>query len=326
MSKMLTFRGVNDSGFDENRHLLVVPVGRASTLFFVDDSVLGTAVTCENPEIATLTDTDQTQASKQDKRFSPDDRSNYISKLTIKGIRTGRTTIRARRTVGYKEFTPIEVQVVNDANARQAGAKGAITPELREELQRLSLREAVLRVAEDQMFSKIGRNSGGFGMYANGSYDWCGAFAHFCWKAACEAQGKANPFGSSVSSLLSAQKAISWALQTDSCAILRYEGGDPYGSSFTTGKALGKAAESQRYIEISATNPVLPGDICIVREKSGAWKHVCMVRKTPDGETCLSIDGNQGSPCIQFQKRSMRAKTSDNRNYLLIFLHVLGVD
>src|SRR4029079_2832259 len=101
-----------------------------------------------------------------------------------------------------------------------------------DELRSMTLREAVVRVAEDQLNSKIGRAGGGFGRYADASYDWCGAFCYYCWSVACRVHGKPNPFGDKYNSLLSCQKAISYAMQTGCATVLRYRGGDPFGNSF----------------------------------------------------------------------------------------------
>ncbi len=327
MAHVRTLRGINDTGFDSGRNVLVVPAGKVNSLYLVDTSPLGVAIRPDDPTVATVTEKDESKALAKNKSFSAEDRTHPISRLSVKGLKVGSTTLRAEKTVGSDPFAPITVQVVDDVDARQSGKNGAITSELRAELQQLPLRQAVLRVAEDQMYSKIGRNLGGFGKYADASYDWCGAFAWYCWNVACNVKGVPNPFGTKYSSLLSCQKAVSWALQTDSCTILRYKGGDPYGSSFTTGKALGKAAETQEYIEISPTNPVRPADIAILRVGTPAsWKHVCMVWETPTGDSLESIDGNQGNPCIARRSRSMTAKVNNGKDYALIFLAVQGVD
>jgi hypothetical protein len=329
MTLVRTLRGINETGYDASRNLLVVPVGKTGSLYLVDTSVLGTDVVTDDPTIATVTEKDQTRRLRRHRGFTADERAHPLSLLTVKGLKVGTTTLRSETTVGSDPIGPITIRVVDNADARQSGEKGAISPELRAELQELSLREAVLRVAEDQMYSKIGRNSGGFGRYADAAYDWCGAFAWYCWNVACTVKGVPNPFGTKYSSLLSCQKAISWALQTDSCTILRYEGGDPYGNSFATGKALGKAAERQEFVAIDAANPVQKADIMILRQGTPAdWKHVALVwEDTPaDAARVETIDGNQGSPCIQRRSRDMKAKVNNGKDFAVIVLHVLGVD
>jgi hypothetical protein len=323
MAHVRNLPGMNDNGFDSTNDLLVLPVGKTSDLYLVDTSPLGTAVVADDPGVATVLEKDETRLLGNSKKLRPDERGNPVSRLTVKGLRVGSTTLRSQRTVGSEAIDPIEVRVVPDPDYRQAGEKRAITPEFRAELQGMELRDAVLRVAEDQMNSKIGRNGGGFGRYAEKQYDWCGAFAWYCWDAACDAHGVPNPFGAKYNSLLSVQKAISWALQTDSCTILRYKGGDPYGNSFTTGKPLAKGQqETQEYIEIGPANPVEPADIVLVRAgTANGWKHVALVEKTPDGNTVESIDGNQGNPCIRRRSRNMKEKIG-GKDYTLVFLHV----
>ena len=328
MSTIRTLPGINDVGFDPRNNLLVVPVRKTASVYLVDTSVLGTDVEVDDESVAKVAEDDLTKRQVSNQRFTKDERAHPLSRVSIKGLRVGTTTLRAQRSVGSDNFIPITVQVVEDADARQAGEKGIVTPELREELLGLSLRQAVLRVAEDQMYSAIGRRGGGFGKYADKSYDWCGAFAWYCWNVACKVHGKTNPFGEKYNSLLSCQKAISWALQTDSCTILRYKGYDPFGNSFTTGKSLGKAAERQEYIEISPQNPVMPADIAILRTGTPSdWKHVCLVWQTPTGDILESIDGNMGYPCIKRQSRPWMNKMVNNgKDHAVIFLHVLGFD
>ncbi len=323
MAHVRTLSGLNDSGFDDSRSLLVLSAGKTTTLYLVEGSSDELTTFTDDDDVATVNDADQTKTLSKNKQFNEWERTQAIHKLTVKGLKVGSTTLHAERPNGQDWIEPIEVRVVDNADYRQSGEKGAITPELRKELQELDLREAVLRVAEDQMYSKIGRNSGGFGRYAAKEYDWCGAFAWYCWNVACSVKGVPNPFGATNGSLLSAQKAISWALQTDSCTILRYKGGDPYGNSFTTGKPLAKGQlKTQEYIEISPANPVEPADIVLVRKGTAqGWKHVALVWETPTGDTLESIDGNQGNPCIQRRSRSMTEKIG-GKDYALVFLHV----
>jgi hypothetical protein len=318
--------GGKDNAYDERNNLLVVPVGQSSALHMIDTSSGGTVLAIDDESIASLAERNDSANQAKNKQLTDNDRRHPIFRLNIKGLRAGRTTLRAKRIVGSDGMTPLTIQVVTDPAARQSGNRGAITPEFRAELQSLTLREAVLRVAEDQMNSKLGRNAGGFGEYADKSYDWCGAFCYYCWKVACAAKGESNPFGESVASLLSCQKAVSWAMQTQSCRILRYQGGDPYGGAFNTTVSLGKPTKTQEFIDISPANPVEPGDIAILRKPSGEWQHVCMVWETPTGETLETIDGNQDNPCIARRTRSMTARVNQGRDFALIFLHVRGVN
>jgi hypothetical protein len=152
--------------------------------------------------------------------------------------------------------------------------------------------------------------------------DWCGAFAHWCWATASEAKGVSNPFGTSNNVLLSPQKAISWALQSGKATILRYQGGDPYGRSFNTGKPLGKEAKTQNFVGIDLSNPLRVADVVLVRDETN-WRHVALVWSDPGGGDALeSIDGNQGQPSIQRKSRNMKKKVNKGTAYALAFLHV----
>jgi hypothetical protein len=315
---------MNDSGFDESRSLLVMSARQTTTLYLIEGTSDDLKVEVEDSTIATVNERDQTKALHNSTNFTKWERTQDIHKLTVKALKVGDSTLTAKLPDGRDWIDPITIRVVDNADYRQAGDKNAITPELRQELQQLELRDAVLRVAEDQMNSKIGRTSGGgYGRYGiDKGWEWCGAFAFWCWKTACAAKGVSNPFGDRLSVLLSPQKAISWALQTGDADILRYEGGDPYGNSFVTGKPLGKAAKSQKFVDIDDDGgPLEPADIVLVRADDG-WKHVAMVWETPDGDDLESIDGNQGMPSIQRRTRSLSKKVRQGKDYALVFLHV----
>jgi hypothetical protein len=316
--------GGKTTGFNQDLDVLVVPAGRTTSLYLVDTSSLGTSVMIEDESIATVSEGAVGKSVTKGREFTDYDRSNPISLITVKGVKVGSTEMVAKRTVGSDGIVPIAIRVVDDPTARQAGKKGVTTPAFRDELQGMSsLRDAVLRVAEDQMYSTIG-SSGGFGKYHdNDTYDWCGAFAWYCWNAACMARKVSNPFGDNNNSLLSCQKAVSWALQAPPgrFTILRYEGGDPYGSSFTTNKPLAKT-ERQEYIEISPANPVQKGDIMILRNKTKGWQHVALVwEDTPaDAAVVQTIDGNVGNR-ISRNSRDMKAKINA-KDLAVIFIHV----
>lgn len=330
MAHFRTLRNVNETGFDESRNLLVVPLGKTASLYLVDTSILGTDVKTDHEDVAKVAEQDLTAREVRQRRFAAADRKNPLSLVTVKGLRVGTTVLRSQRTVGSEDVEPVEVRVVDNADSRQSGDRGAISSEFRKELLGMSVRQAVIRVAEDQMYSKIGRSTRGHGRYAADGYEWCGAFAWYCWNVACTVHGVPNPFGDKYGSLLSCQKAISWALQTDTCTILRYKGHDPYGNSFTTGKSLGKATERQEYIEIDPENPVLPADICVIRLGSPAdWKHVCLAAEEPAGDNLMTLNGNMGAKggrCISKQPWSMTAKVNNGKDYAMIYLHVLGFD
>jgi hypothetical protein len=323
MAHVRTLSGMNDSGFDASRSLLVLSARHTTTLYLVEGTSDDLNVALDDTSVASVGELDQTKALHKNGKFTDWERTQAIHKLTIKGLKAGSTTLTATLPDGRDWIEPVTVRVVDNADYRQAGDKATITPELRQELQQLDLRSAVLRVAEDQMNSKIGRTAGGgYGRYGiPKDWEWCGAFAYWCWATAASAKGVDNPFGDRLNVLLSPQKAISWALQTGDADILRYQGGDPYGNSFVTGKPLGKAAKTQKYVEIDASHPLKPADIVLVRNDTG-WKHVALVWETPTGDDLESIDGNQGSPSIQRRTRSLKAKVNHGKDYALVFLHV----
>jgi hypothetical protein len=317
--------GAKSAGFNQDLDLLVVPAGQTTSLFFVDTSSLGTSVMTEDESIATVSEGNVDRNVTKGKQFTDYDRSNPISLITVKGVKVGSTEMVAKRTPGSDGIVPITIRVVNDPNARQAGHKGVISPEFRDELQGMpTLRDAVLRVAEDQMYSKFGHNTSGFGVYhENKTYNWCGAFAWYCWSVACKARNESNPFGDDVDSLTSCQKAVSWALQAPPgrLTILRYAGGDPFGTSFETKKRLTKT-EQQEYIEISPANPVQKGDIMILRNATTGWHHVALVwEDTPAGAAVVqTIDGNWGDRVTR-NSQSMKAKVNA-KDFAVIFIHV----
>ncbi|WP_156971056.1 hypothetical protein [Beijerinckia mobilis] len=109
---------------------------------------------------------------------------------------------------GRDWIAPLTIRVVSNQQNRQVGASaGEVSPQLRVELQRLSLRDAVIRIAEDQMHSAIATQSDGFGVYnIDAKFNWCGAFAYWCWQQACAIKSVPNPFGSNGGVLWSPHK------------------------------------------------------------------------------------------------------------------------
>jgi hypothetical protein len=324
MAHVRTVSGKDDNGFDASRSLLVLSTNSTTSLYLVEGGSDELTVVIDDPEIASFAEQDETQKHKKDIRFTEWERSQAVHKLSIKGRKAGKATLRAVLAGGQDFIAPVTIRVVDNSDYRQAEDQAAITPELRQELQKLDVRAAVLRVAEDQMYSKIGRTlHGGSGRYGlKSGVDWCGAFAHWCWATASEAKGLSNPFSASNNVLLSPQKAISWALQSGKATILRYQGGDPYGWNFTTGRRLGKEAKTQKFVEINPSNPLSPADIVLVRDET-TWRHVALVWSDPCGGDVLdSIDGNQGQPSIQRKSRNMKKKVNSGTNYALVFLHV----
>ncbi len=328
MAHLRTLPGISMPGYDEQRSLLVLSINNMSTLYLIEGTNDNLTVTTDSESVAKVVTKDETKQQKENKKLTDWERTQLIRKITVKGVNAGTTNLRAKMPDGRNWIEPVEVRVVNNADSRQAVDTATTTPELRQELQKLGLQAAVLRVAEDQMNSNLGVTlHGGSGRYglAQG-VDWCGALAHWCYKTASVAKHEANPFGDNVNTLASPQKAISWALQTGKATILRYQGGDPYGWDFEKGNRLGPknpagSPQTQKFIDIDAANPVKPADICLVRDDTN-WKHVALVFEPPNGETFVTIDGNQGSPSIKKVSRNLNEKLTDGKTYKFVFLHL----
>ncbi len=292
-------------GFDDNRNLQVLSVGTKTEFSLVD----------EDGE-------DDLQAWADDE--------DILEAKTVLGSRTARhkVTLRAKsigttrlRFVrrGLVLVSPaLTVSVVGDPNARQVGkAVGEAGADMKRELQGLSLREAVLRVAEDQLHSSLCTKSNGFGVYSGagqGSYDWCGLFAYWCWRQAAAIKGVVNPFGENNEVLASVQKAIHWAMRPDSPAqLLRYEGASPM-----DGKGR------QDYVEIGTNGDYLePGDIMLLRTgNASGWKHISMIYSK--GITDIdTIDGNQGAgQCIKIRERLSLDELLPDRSHARAFIHI----
>lgn len=279
----------------------------------------------EDETIATVQEKGVSGGERKHGSLSAWERTVQMRKLVIKGVAGGSTLLTGKLPDGRHWVKPVNIRVVDNAEYRQCAGPAEITAELRQELQQIGLRAAVLRVAEDQLNSSLGRTvHGGSGRYGlSQGVDWCDGFAHWCYKSAATAKRETNPFGDDVNTLASPQKAISWALQTGSATILRYQGGDPYGRDFQKGAPLGpkNPAKVEKYIEIDAANPVLAGDICLVRD-SANWRHVALVYEPPSGETFVTIDGNQGYPSIKKVERNLNEELPGSKSYKYVFLHL----
>ncbi len=303
------------AGYDAERNLQVLPVGKKTSFYLIaaDDLV----VSIDDPGIATVsaTEGDDKNAHK-DKTLTSWEKGQVISVIRVAAVAEGSTKLRAKY-LGLDWIEPLTVRVTQNADYRQVGkGKGEVTPELRQEIQGLPLREAVIRVAEDQLNSRICHETRGFGIYnMDKSYDWCGGFAYWCWEQACAIKGVSNPFGPKNSVLWSPQRALHWGMQPDTWGqILRWSGASPM-----DGKGR------QEYREIGWSGYQLErGDVVLVRkDKAHGWKHVCLVH-TLSGTDLLTIDGNQGQPCIQKRKRSLTS-TLPGGGFTLVYIHALGI-
>jgi hypothetical protein len=300
------------TGYDANRYLQLLSVNKRTKFHLVSGAGLDVFTDDEDIAVASTGATDDA-ASHRDSSLSEWEKNQVIRLITLAGKSPGTTQMRA--TLDGKDWIePLTVRVIEDATCRQVGkAKAQVTPELREEIQGLDLRDAVIRVAEDQMNSAIAQTSG-FGVYNMASnLNWCGGFAYWCWEQACAIRGEENPFGGSNTVLWSPQRAIDWGMQdTTPVQILRYSGVSPM-----NGKG------HQEYREIGWNGYELKrADIVLLRAGTASgWKHVCMVHDV-NGRDLETIDGNQGLPSIKVVQRSLDQKVGDG-SYQLVFLAVM---
>ena len=326
-------------GFDTERSLLVVPVRQASSLYLAAGENLSVELTTQG--IATVT---ESPVSKQEQATAPGltpwERAVPLRRLTITGKAPGSTQLNAYLPDRRPWIAPLDIQVVTDPGYRQAGGGGTLAPKLAQEIASLSFRDALIRVAKDQMNSKVGRSpTGGDGIYGlDAGVNWCGGFVHWCYVMVGSVSGKTNPFGKNVHTLASPQKAIGWALHNpDKAQLVRFEGTDPYGWSWPeAGKAAvaDKVGLKQSFVDISSANPVQKGDVCLVRKNlnpKDGWKHVCMVLDPPDSSgTFTTIDGNQtgafrpglgvSNDCIGTNSHDGNEKLEDGKSYAFVFL------
>jgi hypothetical protein len=323
MARFTAVDATRSAGFDEERSLLIMQAGKTAELYLIAGEYL--EITTDDPEICRVVsavDKDVPAAHRR-VQVASTEKGEPIRLIRLEaGGRAGSTEINA--VSGYMGWGSLTVRVVANAERRQVGATtGEVaTTAIREELAKLSLREAVTRVAEDQMNSKICTGDG-FGTYMphdidGHAADWCGAFAFFCWQQAAAIKHVPNPFGDDSRVLWSPQRAIGWALRNpDKAVILRYQGGDP-GPHPTSAQAV--------WHDVGWNgNNLERGDIVMVRKlpvKGDDWRHVTQIDWVGE-RTLHTLDGNQG------KGRSIRRRTYDlnkklsNGLFELAFLHVL---
>jgi uncharacterized cupin superfamily protein len=303
------------AGYDEESGSQILPTGQITTFYLVAGA--DCVVTVDDESVAKVTaGSGDDKAAHSSGSLTAWEKSQVIRKVTVQASnKTGYTTMHALLN-GQDFAQQIGISVMTDQNWRQVGkGLGECSPTVREELQAMSLREAVIRVANDQMQSAISCRSTGFGVYnIDTQYDWCGAFAYWCWAQAAFIHGDSNPIGSKSTVLWSPQRAIDWAMEpTSSGQLLRYKGPSPM-----SGKG------SQEFRDLGWNGYELEaGDIVLVREgHAGGWKHVCLVENA-DSSTVYSIDGNQGAPqSIRRRERSLTELLPD-KSHKLVFVHVI---
>jgi hypothetical protein len=326
MAHLRTLPGLGDSGFDRSRSLLTLSVRQTTNVYLIAGSDL--KVDSRSSSIAKVDEAKTiSKAETLNPALSGWEKQQNMRKFVVTGVSIGRTTIDGLLPDGRPWIKPLEVAVVGNADYCQADHGGGATAELTTELTPLSLREAAIRVAEDQMNSKIGVTAhGGKGRYTQPDYDWCGAFAHFCYEKAAAIKGVTSPFGTNRDVLLSPEKAITWTtFNQDKAMLIGYAGpgilvDDKAGSRAKAAKAGGIDAT---FAMNGNFELVERGDICLVRDATGDWKHVCIVYEAPGwGDSFRTIDGNQGYPSIKIVDRTQE-KYSFGTKY--VFLHLTEI-
>lgn len=319
-------------GFDPTRSLLVLPVQRTHSMYLVAGSSL--QIKIDDETCATWTEGKSPDPAKDASLEETWEKKQVIRLLKIKGEKIGATILNAYAPDGRPGIQPLDIRVVDDSDCRQIKDKDSLAPKLLEEIKlaSLSFRDALIRVAEDQMYSAIGRSgTGGKGRYDAPEINWCGSFVHWCYAVASSAKGVTNPFGSASrenNSLRSGIKALYAGMKDESkFTVIQYEGPDRYGG----------LKKIQKLIEIGPQNPVMRGDICLPRKNSGdTFPHVCMVYDPPNGSgTFTTIDGNQTgayrpgnrySPyCIDINEHNAKERWEDGKTYAFAFIYVKDI-
>ncbi|HEY5707732.1 MAG TPA: CHAP domain-containing protein [Terrimicrobiaceae bacterium] len=316
------FKLPNDAGgFDRTRNLFVMPQNSVSTFYLI----AGQDLTVDSSDKSTFTvngqSGDDTGAHKM-AGLSDWEKAQHIRKLVLKsGSKTGDAKLLARDSGNNDQILPLDVFVVADSNARRVTDSVGIEPTLKMKLEELSLRQAVLRIAEDQLYSNVKTNQQGCTLYHLDSRSgtlWCGAFAYWCWQQAALVKKVANPFDKQ-DHLLSPQKAINWGMRDDSPGqLLQYKGPNPM--------TMKGASQELREIGYNGYS-VEPGDIACWRQgHSMGFKHVSLVEKV-NGKTFVDLNGNaydagSGSALARISHDDMGRKLPDG-SYKCFFLHVL---
>jgi hypothetical protein len=329
----MSFAKLGDTvGFDEQRDLLVLSLRQTTNLYlpkFTDQPV---TVRSADPAVATVASTtDLTDAQKKSALpSSPDSRFGGVgpsavlnwfgmNKIVVRGESVGETQLIAELPGQNPWQSPTKVVVVGNLASRQVD-RGACTASLQQDLQTMSLRDAAVRIAQDQVNSSFTKDGKGDARYdlptGLPSTDWCGAFLYWCYQRASAIKGVGNPLGPINDVVLSPQKAIGWALVNPLTAtVLRYKGL----ALFQWGAKRPLAKQDQLIDAVPGTN-LLPGDICLLRN-DGNWQHVCLVCDPGDGDMFLTLDGNQGSPSMKMVKRDWNARLG-NGTYAHVFVHL----
>lgn len=323
-------------GFDEQLNVLVLSLNTTTNIYLPNFSGQPVSVRSANPAIASVVsnaplDPKQQKAALDDKK--PGGAAGFgepvlawfpMNKIVVRAEALGETTILANLPNGTPWQQPTKLVVVQNPNARQADPTG-VTLGLRQELQTMTLRQAAVRIAQDQINSKFLREGPGDGRYGlpklkdekgNDVVDWCGAFVYWCYRMAANIKGQPNPFGPINDVILSPQKAIGWALANPALAtVLRYQG-----PALFTWNKITAPPQAQAIDAIPGTN-LFPGDVCLVRnETKTVWQHVSMVYDL-GGDSFVTLDGNQGLPSMKAVVRDFNVRLG-NGQFKFAFLHL----
>ena len=109
----------------------------------------------------------------------------------------------------------------------------------------------------------------------------------------------------------------------DVTRTIRYEGPSPMSADSNLYGTKGTRKERQEFIDLEIAahgNPsnVIEGDICLVRNATGAWQHVSMVYNVAGGSTFDTINGN---PTVWVQK-GLKFGDKVGKAYKYSFLHL----
>jgi hypothetical protein len=272
-----------------------------------------------------------------------------------KGPALGRKLILKAKALGsaYLQAQPgnarLAITVVRDSYNRLFDGSNTVPadPQVVKNLKLHGLREAALRVAEDQMNSGMGKGGKGANYYLRGTnpktgkpWDWCGGFAEGCYETAARVLGVTNPFaippvqGNQVRwALASPQRAIKWVKQHPGLGELIRHGpiwgkhdGPQLGDMVRDALGIEHEAPWQDLVFDGNGEPtnLMPEDICLERHPSDPkddWKHVALVYDVWPGwfET---IDGNQGNPSIKIVNRKYHDVVRKGKYYRYTFVHL----
>lgn len=290
-----------DFGFDGSNNTQVIPLSGIVTVLLIAGG--DTKVSIDDENKVELVGGAQTTDVKDAKMpWLTEWEQQYVQRITMRGRAAGQTLLRARLADGRDWILPLRLVVRPNNLFSQTDGRTVIGAALVDDIKGMSLHDAAVRIAQDQLHSKQ-RTMGGDGYGAVGGEDWCGIFAIWCWEQAAKALSKTNPFGDK-DHLKSPQKAINWALVNTNFRVF----------NVTVATSIGGYAKppsaTVKLLEPSEATPVLPGDIMIERhrtpkDKDGKdrnfftqWKHVAIVTSkiTAPSGTFTTIEGNQGFP------------------------------